>query len=142
MLGLRLDQIYPVSDINLINIGGLSEQVVGQLLRNNHPFYIDPKLFYWNREQKNSNAEIDYLMQHGPTVVPVEVKSGSTGSLKSLHLFMGLKKFTLAVRINSDFPTLTAVNTIVPTHQSVNYQLVSIPFYLLGQIQRLIDSVA
>lgn len=138
LLGLRLDQLYRASDLNLINAGAVSEQVVGQLLRKNDPFYIDPKLFYWHREHKNSNAELDYLMQHGPSVLPVEVKSGSTGSLKSLHLFMGLKKYTTAVRVNSDVPTLTPISTLVPMQQLVNYQLVSIPFYLLGQIQRLL----
>ena len=138
LLGLRLDQIYSFADVNFINAGGLSEQVVGQLLRKNYPFYIDPKLFYWIREQKNSNAEVDYLMQHGPNIIPVEVKSGSTGSLKSLHLFMGLKNYSMAVRINSDLPSLTSINTIVSDKQPVSYQLASIPFYLLEQIQRLL----
>lgn len=68
MLNVRLDKVYQIKDINLINAGGLSEQVVGQLLRSIEPFYVSPALFYWARENKNANAEIDYLLQHGTTI--------------------------------------------------------------------------
>ena len=65
---------------------------------------IEPALYCWHREEAGSNAEIDYVIQHANQVLPVEVKAGSTGSLKSLHLFMDLKKFPRALRINSDKP--------------------------------------
>ena len=45
-------------------------------------------LFYWQREARTSNAEVDYLTQKGETIIPIEVKSGSTGSLKSLRVFL------------------------------------------------------
>ena len=61
-------------------------------------------MFYWTREEKNSNAEIDFVIQHGPIVLPIEVKSGSEGSLKSLHYFMKLKHLQQAVRIYSGLP--------------------------------------
>ncbi|EKD71524.1 MAG: hypothetical protein ACD_46C00170G0001 [uncultured bacterium] len=137
-LGLRLDQIEAVSDINLINHGGLSEQVVGQLLRCIEPVYVEPKIFYWSREEKSSNAEVDYIIQHGNQVIPIEVKSGKTGSMKSLQLFMRLKKKKFSVRINSDFPSL--VNVSAKSHDgiSVEYELLSIPFYLIEQMRRFL----
>ena len=136
MLHLRLDHIHQLSDINHINAGGLSEQVVGQLLSSIEPFYISPKLYYWTREQKNSNAEIDYLIQNGTTIVPIEVKSGSSGSLKSLHLFMQLKQLSKAMRINAALPSKVLVDTKTHSGQ-IKYQLYSLPFYLIEQIYRL-----
>jgi len=137
MLNLKLDKIHDILDINLINSGGISEQVAGQLLRSLEPFFVAPALFYWMREQKNSNAEIDYLIQHGNEIVPIEIKSGSTGSLKSLHLFMALKKLSRALRINSDLPSIVNVKT--KTHrEEIEYKLYSLPFYLIGQIHRLL----
>ena len=141
ILNLRLDNIYQITDINFINSGGISEQVVGQLLSTIEPFYISPSLYYWVRETKNANAEIDYLLQQETTILPIEVKSGSTGSLKSLHLFMELKKLPHALRINSSVPSQILVQT--KTHQKpIQYLLYSLPFYLTEQIHRLLPSGA
>jgi predicted AAA+ superfamily ATPase len=136
-LDLTLDQITTTDEIILINSGGIAEQVSGQLLRTISLPYIEPELYYWLREGKNS-AEIDYIIQHGSRLIPIEVKACSTGSLKSLHLFMGLKKLSTALRINSDFPTQTDVQVKDQDGNDVKYTLLSIPFYLLGQIHRLI----
>lgn len=137
-LGLSLDQLYQIEEINLINKGGISEQVVGQILRTLAPPYVEPSLHYWHREEKGSAAEIDYVVQHQNKVIPIEVKAGSTGSLKSLHLFMGLKGFHTAVRINSDIPSKTEVDVKDRQGNPINYTLLSIPFYLMGQLHRLL----
>jgi predicted AAA+ superfamily ATPase len=137
-LGLNLAQLEQISDLNLIHQGGLSEQVVGQLLRTTELQYIEPSLYYWTRSAKNANAELDYLIQHGPTVIPIEVKSGKTGSLKSLHLFMHLKKLQRAVRINADLPSVVTVNSLLHDKSTVSYELLSLPFYLVEQLPRLL----
>ena len=126
MLDLKMDQITSLSDLTMINKGGIAEQVVGQLLRTINQPYIEPELYYWLREGKGS-AEIDYVIQHGTRIIPIEVKSGTTGTLRSLHLFMDLKEIKTAFRIYSGQP-----------HSSET--LYSIPFYLTGQIHRLIDA--
>lgn len=142
MLGISLDNLISIKDIDLINKGAISEQVVGQILRTVAPFYIEPSLYYWHRDEKGSNAEIDYIIQHQNKVVPIEVKSGSTGGLKSLHIFMELKKLATAVRINSDLPTITEINTQTNIGKSTTYKLISIPYYLLGEIQNLLKNEA
>ena len=100
---------------------------------------MEPALYYWLRTEKGAVAEIDHVLQHHNKVIPVEVKAGSTGSLKSLHLFMGLKQVSLAVRINSDVPSKTDVK--VKDHQGrlIEYTLKSLPFYLIGQLHRLLS---
>ena len=70
-LGLTLDQITNLNEIIFINSGGIAEQVVGQLLRILNFPYIEPELYYWLREGKNS-AEIDYIIQHGSRLFPIK----------------------------------------------------------------------
>lgn len=140
-LGLSLNQVNAANEIVVINSGALAEQVAGQLLRTIDQPYIEPQLYYWHRDETGSSAEVDYVIQHGNAVIPIEVKAGATGALKSLHLFMGLKKITLAVRVNSDVPSITEANVTNSAGVHVQYQLASIPFYLLGQIHRLITTI-
>lgn len=123
---------------NPIIAGKMSEQVVGQMLRCLFPFYREPSLYYWQRETPRSSAEIDYLIECEDKVIPVEVKAGSTGSLKSLHLFMDAKQANLAVRINDDLPSVTHVKVNKENGGKIDYSLLSIPFYLTGQLHRLL----
>jgi len=140
-LGLNLNQINAADEIIMINNGGIAEQIAGQLLRTIDPLYIEPALYCWHRDEPGSNAEIDYVIQHGSKVIPIEVKAGSTGSLKSLHLFMERKKSSVAVRIHSNLPSKTEVGVKSCLGNSVEYLLISIPFYLTGQIHRLLESI-
>ena len=75
------------SAIMQINKGALAEQLIGQELLCIQPSHQPPTLHYWSREQKNSSAEIDYLIAIDDEPVPIEVKSGKRGTLKSLTLF-------------------------------------------------------
>jgi predicted AAA+ superfamily ATPase len=136
-LGLSLHQLAAISEIALINNGAMAEQLAGQIFRTIGPAYVDPTLYYWQREKMNSLAEVDYIIQHENRVIPIEVKAGTTGSLKSLREFIKEKKAPLAVRVNSDKPSIVIAQ--IPD-QTFQYKLLSIPFYLLGQIHRLINS--
>jgi predicted AAA+ superfamily ATPase len=139
-LGLSLIELQEVDDFCFINRGAFAEQVIGQELLNINPSWIKPECFYWQRDSRGSNAEIDYLIHHGPRVVPVEVKAGKTGALRSLHTFMSLKKYVKALRFNGDFPSVTHISTEIQSIGRANYELLSIPFYLAGQTQRLLKS--
>jgi hypothetical protein len=80
--GFPIDIVKRESNLMDLYRGALAEQFVGQeLISRNH----DP-LLYWARSARGSNAEVDYLLSKEGKVYPVEVKSGSAGSLKSLHL--------------------------------------------------------
>lgn len=139
-LGLSLAELGAINELDLINKGGVAEQVVGQLLRTIDPMYQEPALYYWLSTDPNSSAEIDYVIQHGSKVVPIEVKAGTTGTLKSLHRFMGLKRLSLAVRINSAPPLISEAHLKDTQGNPVEYQLRSIPFYLIGELHRLLSS--
>jgi predicted AAA+ superfamily ATPase len=135
-LGLSLDLFTQADDIELVNKGGIAEQVTGQLLRTIFPLYVEPALYYWKREK--SDAEVDYVIQHKNVVVPVEVKAGTAGQLKSLHLFAALKKSAVGVRINSDVPSVMRVDTKDLEGNPHQYTLISIPLYLIGQLPHLL----
>ncbi len=72
--------------------GSLAEQFIGQELIVSKDYFTDNRLYYWQRDAKNANAEIDYLMQIDNNVYPVEVKAGKTGTLKSLQVFLFEKR--------------------------------------------------
>lgn len=71
-----------------INKGEIIEAFVGQELL----AYADPTkkipLYYWHREARGSQAEIDYVLQQKEAVIPIEVKSGTGTTLKSMHMFL------------------------------------------------------
>jgi len=137
LLGLKLHQFNNIDDILLINKGALAEQVVGQLLRLLSPFYVEPTLHYWCRELASSSAEIDYLIQDNQQLIPIEVKAGAEGKLRSLHQFMSEKPWQRAIRFYSGPIQRIPIQSKTTTGIQNNYELISLPFYLIGQLHRL-----
>ena len=111
-----------------INTGKLAEMLVGlELLKSGDPFR-ENSLFYWHREATNSTAEVDYLTQRNDTVLPIEVKSGTRGAMKSLHMLMAEKKLSLGIRTSQE--NLSELGNIR-----------IIPHYLISDWKRLLDDV-
>ena len=75
------------SDLLATYKGGLCEQFVGQELKAAGGSQND-NLFFWSRAAKSSNAEVDYLLVRNGRIIPLEIKHGPAGRLKSLHLYM------------------------------------------------------
>jgi len=82
--GMPMNVEYKKTDMLSIYRGAMAEQFVGQEM------VVSQKedVFYWSRMAKSSSAEVDYLAVIDGKIYPVEVKSGSSGRLKSLHLFL------------------------------------------------------
>lgn len=140
-LSLRLTDIHPDENLIMINKGALSEQFVGQELIYDIPSFIKPELFYWHREKKGSAAEIDYLCQKGQAIIPVEVKAGKTGSLRSLHTFAASRKSKIGVRFNLDTPSIVNVSTTINNIGKADYKLISLPLYFAGQFKRILNAL-
>ena len=70
------------------NRGEIAEAFVGQELLSYASPFSKAELYFWKRKEKNSSAEIDYLIQKGEKIIPIEVKSGHGGKLRSLRLFL------------------------------------------------------
>ena len=115
-------------DLTLIHSGALAEQFVGQELI----AYANPhdrmQLHFWEREKKGSDAEVDYILPLGLHIIPIEVKAGTSGKLRSMHVFLEEKKSPFGIRICGSTPQKSS-------------SIVTLPFYLVSQLQRLFGSL-
>lgn len=102
ILDLDINDIILSKEFNAINKGNLAEIFVGlELLKYSSP-YKKNNLYYWHREAKSSNAEVDYIIVKNNHIVPIEVKAGSKGSMQSMYLFMKEKKLNLGIRVSTE----------------------------------------
>jgi len=125
-----------------VNEGVLAEQFVAQHLRLASSRNRTPELNYWLREGRSNNAEIDFLIDHEGRVVPVEVKAGKAGSLKSLHRFMHDKQISEAIRFDLNLPSEQRVDVRFRLGKGaghVQYKLYSLPVYTAEQLPRLLE---
>lgn len=126
---------------SLVNEGKLAEQFIGQHLLN--PFE-SPRLAYWLREAKSANAEVDYVTTRGNEVIPVEVKAGKSGTLKSLQQIAANKKISFCVRFDLNPPTIqdvTYTTGVSGGSVEVAYTLLSLPLYLVGELPKILDEI-
>jgi predicted AAA+ superfamily ATPase len=131
-IGMRTE-IAMMDDINAVFHGQVGEQIAGQTLlalntRKN------ANLHYWYREQKGATSEVDYLIVINDRLVPVEVKSCKTGTLRSLHNFMDESRCDFAIRIYSG----NMRTEQIATFNKKKFTLFSVPFYLLFRIHDLL----
>ncbi len=100
ILGLNIADLLVNDDFNAINKGKIAELNVGLELLKSDTCYQKSDLYYWQRDAKNSQAEVDYVCQFNNTIVPLEVKAGTKGSMQSMYLFLKEKKLQQGVRIS------------------------------------------
>ncbi|MBF0493375.1 MAG: ATP-binding protein [Deltaproteobacteria bacterium] len=124
--GLDVD-IALSEDFMAINAGAVAEQVVAQELIASADPHEERPLYFWARDKKNSQAEIDYLVTLGAKIIPIEVKAGSTGALRSLRIFMEENQSSRAVRFSAH-------------PLSLHDKILSLPLYAIGQMNRLLKS--
>jgi hypothetical protein len=132
--GLSMTDIPTVEKLMLVNAGQLSEQFVGQHLLYRQPSYKQPELHYWLREKATSNAEVDYVIACGQHIIPVEVKAGKTGHLRSLHQFTLEKNRHFAIKINSEPPSLVSASGRMPDGREYESKILNIPFYMVEKL--------
>lgn len=87
LLGLDM-KAWVTQALTTINIGAIAEQFVAQELVAYAQPSMQAALYYWHRESPASNAEVDFVVVKNRDIVPVEVKSGTRGGLKSMHIFL------------------------------------------------------
>lgn len=116
---------------DLVNKSSITEMVAGlEMMRYQAPIQ-HPRIYYWEQTGK-SVAEIDYLTVHDMRVLPIEVKAGTQGGMKSLWMFMREKHLTEAVRCS-----LENFGTLEHTDREDNNALRHVrilPLYALSQL--------
>ncbi len=142
--GLEWAHISALDERSLLNEGVLAEQFIAQHLAYRFEGLEPPELIYWVREGKTGNAEVDFVTSVGKTIVPLEVKAGKSGSLKSLQQFTVDKRATLTCRFDLNPPSVQDLSyrTRQKRHvQTVNYKLVSLPLYLIEILPGILSQV-
>ena len=97
ILRIPFQELMINDDITLVNEGAIAEQIFGQEILAYSSCRERTHLYYWHREAKSSNAEIDYIIEKGRDIIPVEVKSGLRGTIRSLNKYCDEKKPDLAL---------------------------------------------
>ena len=124
-------QMLAIADLNTIQAGRIIEHMTGQeMLAASHA--IDHRLQWWTREEKHAMAEVDFIIQVQGHIIPVEVKSGAAGTLRSLLYLMDLLPHPYALRLYAGQLLLQSATS--PAGKTV--QLLSIPYFLAGQVER------
>jgi predicted AAA+ superfamily ATPase len=100
--GLNLSEWINDPPKKFVNRGKLAEMFVAHELKKAGTPLDDNALYYWHRDNKNSNAEVDFVVQYKNAPLPIEVKSGVKGAMKSLRILMNEKSFSLGVRASEE----------------------------------------
>jgi predicted AAA+ superfamily ATPase len=116
-------------DLHSFYQGTLAEHIVAQELLG-MDIHAPGKLSFWVREQKQSNAEVDFIVPYRQYIVPVEVKAGKTGSLRSLHQFIDRANHPYAVRLYAG--PLQIADAQTPAGKP--YKLLNLPYFLAGKL--------
>ena len=127
-------EVFGAADILDAWRGKIAEQIVAQEL-----LALDSRVSnqrnFWVRNKKDSDAEVDFVLQYDSKVIPIEVKSGHNAKLRSLHLFMEEAPHDIAVRIWSQPFSVDEVST----QKGKRFKLINLPFYYIGVLEDILN---
>lgn len=132
------------NDIRLADVyrGKLAEQMVWQELLCKNCRELTPPPF-WVREKKQANAEIDFTFQWKGRLLPIEVKAGKDGTLRSLHQLIDNSDTKMAVRFyDQQYSILDAVTPKTMGNPGKEYRLLNLPFYCVGKLEEYLEMVS
>jgi len=92
--------------------------------------------FFWVREASGASAEVDLLLHINQQALPVEVKAGTSGRLRSLHSFIDRSQTKVAVRLLRNKSSREEAKTPAGT----DYTLVNVPYYAASEIEEYIEN--
>ncbi len=113
LLGLQPKDIILSSEIDFVNKGGISEVFAGLELIKYSSYLKKPELYYWQRTERNAQAEVDYVITKDGKIYPIEVKTSKSGSMQSMYKFIELKNCDFGYRLSlepfSSYPKVTVI---------------------------------
>jgi predicted AAA+ superfamily ATPase len=127
-------EFFGTRDLNEHYQGKIAEHIVGQELTASN-YNILSGLHFWVRDKKQSDAEVDFLYNFQQQMIPVEVKSGASGKLRSLLQFLEMSDISNAVRFYSG-------NFQIEEHKTLNgkpFRLINIPYFLAGKLNEYLE---
>ncbi len=133
--GVQVELLQNI-EISELYRGKIAEHIVGQELLA-YTKSLQDKLHFWTREKSTSSAEVDYLYVYNSKVIPVEVKSGAIGRLRSLHQFIDRSKTNFAIRLWSGKKSVDQALTL----SGKRFTLLNLPFYMISRIHKEIEPI-
>lgn len=123
LLGLNVPAWLTAEDVELVNRGSVAEVFVGLEFLARPPAHLRPAVHYWHREGRGCRAEVDYVIQEGREIVPVEVKAGTRGQMQSLRRFLDERGRARGIRVSlENFGRYERIETV--------------PLYAVGRLGR------
>ncbi len=122
----------------LVNKGGLTEMVAGWEIIKYAPAKSQHDLYYWENLKNGTTSEVDYILSRNMTILPLEVKSGTSGKMKSLRLFMKSKNISYAIRTSLE--NYAQLVLFEEESSSIERRIDVIPLYALSGLDALLTS--
>ncbi len=122
-------ELLNIEDLASVYRGLIAEHIIGQELQA-LDLQTSKPITFWVRENPKANSEVDFVLPFNNHLIPLEVKSGKTGTLKSLHQFINKSNVPFAVRFYKG--KISIENIITPA--GVPYKLFNLPYFLSGKI--------
>lgn len=98
LLGIQPADILIASEMDFVNKGGLSEMFAGLELIKYADYLKKAELYYWQRLERNAQAEVDYVISRKGKIYPIEVKANNSGSMQSMYKFIEIKGCDYGIR--------------------------------------------
>jgi hypothetical protein len=125
---------FQYGDLHAFYRGLIAEHIVrqeiiaGDMESNRNPVF-------WVREKKQSNSEVDVVLKYKNLCIPVEIKAGKTGTLKSLHQFIDRVPHSFALRLYAGELTVEEAKTLA----GKTFRLLNLPYFLAGKIEEYME---
>lgn len=132
-LGIQAE-LMAMDDLSNSYKGALIPHLITQELISLNTFsYKKPN--FWVREKRQSSAEVDLVFPFKNLLIPIKIKSGKTGNLKSLHQFVDQSEHKFAVRIYGGKFSIEEART----PKGTEYTLMNLPYYLGTYVEKYLE---
>ncbi|OQY04019.1 MAG: AAA family ATPase [Bacteroidetes bacterium 4572_117] len=128
------EELFGTKELSEAHEGKIVEHIVFQELLAASDSALQ-EFHFWVREKKQSNAEVDFVFPYKGLLIPIEVKSGATGRLRSLHQFIDRSPHVYAVRFYSGKVQINSLKTIA----GKEFYLLNLPYFLAGKLNEYLD---
>ena len=126
-------EMIGLKDMSDFQRGKIIQHLIYQEVLTQSEYAVMPH--FWVKESKDSNAEVDLVYPFRNLLIPIEIKSGKTGTLRSLHEFINRSEHTMAVRFYAGHFNIE--HTTTP--QGKAYSLMNLPYYLGTQLPQYLE---
>ncbi len=127
-------EMYSVKDFNSFYKGFIINHIIFQeMIAQSTNIHYKPH--FWTRENANANAEVDIIHQYQTKLIPIEIKSGAKGRLRSLHEFMDRTNHTTSIRFLANKMSIEDVKT----SKGKSYKLLNLPYFCASQLDGYLE---